>query len=134
MVDKDVARDLFKAFPNGIINYHLEFVADPNPRVNSYFGLENCCHRMDVTVKVLSFLSREAFKSQHFNAEWRNRQVWRYHLQGINRFCGTAFTEAEIEMVYTLFGNGLRRTECLAFIQDEFDVRMLERMMVNAVD
>lgn len=42
MVETDVLQKLFRAFPNSVINHSLEFVADVNPRVNSYFCLLNC--------------------------------------------------------------------------------------------
>lgn len=64
MVEQKVLNDLFTAFPDAIINRNLEFVADPNRRVNSYFRLEDCETREDVTAKLLEWLSRDAFKSQ----------------------------------------------------------------------
>ena len=86
MVNQYVLNDLFGAFPNAIMNRNLEFVADPNRRVNSYFRLDNCETRTDAQCKVLEYLSREAYKSQHFNKEWRNEQVHDYHRNGINAY------------------------------------------------
>lgn len=53
MVETDILKKLFKAFPNSIINHSFEFVADVNPRVNSYFCLSNCDSEEDVQAKVL---------------------------------------------------------------------------------
>jgi len=127
MVPQPVLNDLFGAFPDAIMNRNLEFVADPHRRVNSYFRLDNCETRTDAICKVLEYLSREAYKSQHFNAEWRNKEVHEYHLRGINTFCGTNFTAADIEIVYWRLGNGVNRMLTLAFIDSGFDLSVLRK-------
>lgn len=125
MVGQEVLKDLFTAFPNAIINHNLEFIADPAPRVNSYFRLDNIETREEAIAKVLEYLSREAFKSQHFSVEWRNHQVHDYHLRGINAFCGTDFSEDDIETIYTYLGNEVNRPKTLEFISSGFDMTML---------
>lgn len=125
MVEQKVLNDLFTAFPDAIINRNLEFVADPNRRVNSYFRLEDCETREDVTAKLLEWLSRDAFKSQHFYAAWRNEQVHKYHLDGINRFCGTAFTPEDMELIYARLGNRANHQKTLLFIRSGFDMCVL---------
>lgn len=133
MVSQQVLNDLFGAFPDAIMNRNLEFVADPHRKVNSYFRLDNCESRDDAICKVLEYLSREAYKSQHFKAKWRNDQVHSYHLQGINAFCGTKFTAEDIGFVYTYLGNGVNRKKTLAFINSGYDINVLRgRMMKNA--
>ena len=125
MVSNEVMHKLFKAFPNGNINHNLEFIADPHRRVNSYFCLDNCETELDVTAKVLEWLSREAYKSQHFDSERRNREVHAYHLRGINAFCGTAFTEDDIEEIYTYLGNAVNHQKTLQFIRSGYDLAVL---------
>ena len=125
MVEQKVLNDLFSAFPDAILNWHLEFVADPHRRVNSYFRLDNCETREDVVEKLLELLSREAFKSQHFDAAWRNDKVHKYHLDGINQFCGTSFTPGDIERIYTKLGNSIRHQKTLEFIRSGYDMCVL---------
>lgn len=125
MVHQQVLNDLFGAFPSAIINRNLEFVADPNRRVNSYFRLDNCDTRMDVRCKVLEYLSREAYKSQHYHVDWRNREVHDYHLKGINAFLGTDFTKEDIAVIYTHLGNGVNRQKTLAFIYSGYNIAVL---------
>ena len=127
MVSQQVLNDLFGAFPDAIMNRNLEFVADPNRRVNSYFRLDNCESREDAICKVLEFLSREAHKSLHFKSELRNQQVHDYHRRGINAFCGTNFTKGDIELIYTYLGNGVNRQKTLDFIHSGYDMAVLER-------
>ena len=127
MVVQKVLNKLFAAFPDAIMNRNLEFVADPHPRVNSYFRLEDCETEDDVAAKVLEWLSREAFKSQHFNVEYRNRMVHDYHLDGINAFCGTIFAVDDIEQVYTYLGNRVNHQKTLDFIRSGYDLAVLTR-------
>lgn len=127
MVSQEVLNDLFGAFPDAIMNRNLEFVADPDRRVNSYFRLDNCFTRTDAICKVLEYLSREAHKSLHFKKDWRNAQVHEYHLKGINTFCGTAFTKSDIGEIYTYLGNGVNRQKTLDFIRSGYDLTVLTR-------
>ena len=121
----ETIKRLLKAFPFGIINHSFEFVADPNPRVNSYFCLGKCETSLDVCCKVLEYLSRDSCVSMHYSIQKRNEEVWDYHLGGINRFLGTNFTRKEMESVYAKFGNGIRHEECKDFILRGFPVGML---------
>ena len=127
MVNQQVLNKLFWAFPDAIMNRNLEFVADTNRRVNSYFRLEDCETEEDVTAKVLEWLSREAYKSQHFNVKWRNDEVHEYHLKGINAFCGTNFSKKDIEIIYTKLGNCVKHSLTLDFIHSGYDMSVLER-------
>ena len=132
MVSQQVLYDLFAAFPDAIMNRNLEFVADPHRRVNSYFRLDNCETRTDAICKVLEYLSREAYKSQHFHVEWRNALVHDYHLKGINEFCGTNFTKEDINLVYTYLGNQCNRKRTIEFIQSGYDLAVLGERKDNA--
>lgn len=125
MVQQIVLKKLFAAFPYGIINHLLEFVADPNHRVNSYFRLEDCETEEDVAAKLLKWVSRDAYKSQHFTPEWRNKQVHEYHLNGINQFCGTSFGEDDIELIYSELGNRCNHELTLKFIRSGYDTEVL---------
>lgn len=125
MVDQKVLNKLFAAFPDAIINRNLEFVADPQRRVNSYFRLEDCETEEDVAAKVLEWLSREAYKSRHFNVEYRNRMVHDYHSDGINTFCGTSFDTLDIETIYTRLGNCVNHQKTLDFIRSGYDMAVL---------
>lgn len=125
MVNNDTLLKLFHSFPEGIINRNLEFVADPHKRVNSYFRLDNCETDEDVTAKVLEYLSREAFKSLHFNSKGRNTMVHEYHRNGINLFCGTSFTHDDMEDIYTYLGGGCNHEKTLRFIRSGYDMNIL---------
>lgn len=125
MVNQSVLNKLFSAFPDAFMNRSLEFVADPNRRVNSYFRLEDCETEEDVTAKVLEWLSREAYKSEHFYKKWRNDQVHIYHQRGINAFCGTNFTHDDMAVIYTKLGNRVNHKLTLDFIHSGYDLAVL---------
>lgn len=125
MVSQKTINNLFWAFPEAIINRNLEFVADPNYRVNSYFRLEDCETEEDVAAKVLEWLSRDAYKSQCFTTKWRNDQVHEYHLEGINKFCGTNFGKEEIKMIYSELGNRCNHDLTLRFIRSGYAMSVL---------
>ena len=127
MVGTQILQKLFNAFPDGFINHNLEFIAHPHHRVNSYFCLDNCETEEDVAAKILEWLSREAYKSQHFDSERRNREIHTYHLQGINAFCGTAFTKDDIEKIYTYLGNCVNHQKTLAFIRSGYNLAVLTK-------
>lgn len=126
MIDLSVLHRLLKAFPNSLINIELEFVADRNPRVNSYFRLDNCASEEDVKAKALEWLSRDACKSAHYSAGRRNEEVHEYHRQGINSFLGTAFTPEDVEIIYQRLGNAIRHQKTLDFIRSGYDMEVLK--------
>lgn len=125
MVEQKVLKDLFAAFPNAIINRNIEFVADPTPRVNSYFRLDDCETREDVAAKLLEWMSREAYKSEHYGTKWRNDAVHAYHHLGINSFCGTNFSKHDIMVIYTVLGNRSDHLKTLEFIRCGYDMSVL---------
>lgn len=127
MIGLDIIERLGKAFPRSIIlNSRLEFIADPRPRVNSYFILADCNTEEDVIAKMLEWLSREAYKSQHFKSDSCNNQVHQYHRAAINRFCGTNFTQKDMELIYTYLGNRCNHEKTLRFIRSGYDMAVLE--------
>ncbi len=126
MVNQEVLKRLFRSFPKAIINGQLEFVTDPSPRVNSYFTIGNCETEEDVAAKVLEWLSREAYKSEHYHTEWRNREVHEYHLRGINQFLGTNFTPEDIRVIYCELGNRADHDKTLRFIRSGYNMEVLK--------
>ena len=126
MIDLSVLIRLLRAFPNSLINIHCEFVADRNPRVNSYFRLADCASEEDVKAKVLEWLSRDAYKSMHYFTEKRNGEVHEYHRQGINSFLGTSFTPEDMAIIYQRLGNAVHHQKTLEFIRSGYDMEVLK--------
>lgn len=123
---KEIIVDLQSAFHKSIINNSFEFVADPNPRVNTYFRLEDVNTLLDAKCKVIAYLSRAAFKTEPYRVNFLNQRVHDYHLGGINDFLGTDFTERDMELIYTRLGNDINRSLCEKFIKSGYDMSVLE--------
>lgn len=133
MVETDILQKLFKAFPNSVINHSLEFVADIDPRVNSYFRLSDCDSDEDVQAKVLEWLSRDAYKSEHYQTKKKNEQVHKYHLDGINSFLGTEFTPEDVAVIYQELGNCINHNKTLEFIRSGYDMTLIKYSIEDGV-
>lgn len=125
MVKEEILRKLFEAFPYAIINRNLEFVAEPNPKINSYFILSGVETEQQVQCKLLEWLSREASNSLHYKNDIYNDKAHKYHRDGINSFLGTNFTHEDMELIYSKLGNGVNRELTIKFIQSGFDIKIL---------
>jgi len=128
MVNKNVVKRLFEAFPNAIINRLLEFVADVNPRVNSYFTLDGVSTEIEVSCKLLEWLSRNAYKSEHYRKAKDNNRVHEYHLNGINAFLRTNFTHEDMKLIYCELGNCVNHELTIKFVESGYDMRILREV------
>lgn len=116
--ENDELRNRFTAaFPKFYINHNLEAIV--HPRRNTYFLLKDVNTETDLIAKVLEWLSREAAKSVY-------KESQRYHLNGINAFLGTAFTQEEMMEIYTYLGNCCSHARTLRFIESGYDLAVLE--------
>lgn len=61
---------------------------------------------------------REAYKAG-------NKNTQRYHLNGINTFLGTSFTQEQMEDIYTYLGNRCNHQKTLRFIDSGYDMAVL---------
>lgn len=71
-----------------------------------------------LNAKILEWLSREASKSIDPKS-----QV--YHLNGINTFLGTNFTQEDMVEIYTYLGNRCDHARTLRFIESGYDLAAL---------
>lgn len=116
--ENDGLRNRFTAaFPKFFINHNLEAIV--HPKRNSYFLLAGIDTEKDLIAKILEWLSREAAKSVY-------KESQRYHLNGINAFLGTAFTQEEMMEIYTYLGNCCNHTRTLRFIESGYDLAVLK--------
>lgn len=114
--DRKIRDRLRQAFPRYFVNSNFELIIYP-PR-NIYFLLEDIHTEIELNAKVLEWLSREASKSI-------SRQSQKYHLNGINAFLGTNFTQDEMRIIYTYLGNRCNHELTLQFIESGYDLSVL---------
>lgn len=137
MTNEKLLNKLKECFPNSFINQNNEFIGlfeYKDHIVNSWFRLDNVSNELELKCKVLEYFSRPSFKGFTFaDQPIRERrigeEVYKYHLDGINKFLSTGFTPNNIEEIYCRFGNGVNRKLCIKFIESNYDFRVLKEKL-----
>jgi hypothetical protein len=123
-VSEEVLAKLYWAFPDSMINRNGEFIA--NGPANASFILYDCETELDVKCKVLEWLSRPTYKSEHFDSYIENEHLHETMLNGINVYLGTSFSFEDMETIYTYLGNRCNHPRTLRFIESGYNLSMLE--------
>ena len=119
LFENDEIRNRFgAAFPKFFINHNLEVIV--HPRRNTYFLLKGVETEVDLVAKILEWLSREAAKSV-------TKESQKYHLDGINAFLGTNFSQDDMMQIYTYLGNCCNHKRTLRFIESGYDLSVLTK-------
>lgn len=122
--ENETVRNRFtEAFPKFFINHNLEAIVYPVR--NTYFLLTDVYTEKDLIAKILEWLSREAANSV-------SRQAQKYHLDGINRFLGTSFTQDDMMLIYTYLGNRCNHGRTIRFIESGYDLGVLTKEVKDA--
>ena len=117
--ENDEIRNRFgAAFPKFFINHNLEVIV--HPRRNTYFLLKGVETEVDLVAKILEWLSREAAKSV-------SKESQKYHINGINAFLGTNFSQDDMMQIYTYLGNCCNHKRTLRFIESGYDLSVLTK-------
>lgn len=103
-------------FPCAVINMNNEIIVDR--AANSYFSMNGVHDEIDLGVKILSGLSRDAYKSEPFVSMVKNDAFHFAIRAGINLYFGKSFTEDELEIIYTYLGNGINNALARRFITE----------------
>jgi len=114
--NQEIRSRFINAFPKTYFNQRFEAIVFPAR--NSYFLTEDVKTELDLKSKVLEWLSREASKSI-------SRISQRYHLEGINTFLETDFTQGEMSEIYTRLGNRCNHEKTIRFIESGYDMGVL---------
>ena len=110
------------AFPKFFVNGNFEAII--YPARNSYFLLAGVETEEELNAKILEWLSREASKSI-------SRASQKYHMNGINTFLGTDFSQDDMEQIYTYLGNAVNHQKTLRFIRSGYDMAVLPQKEAN---
>lgn len=117
--ENDEIRNRFgAAFPKFFINHNLEVIV--HPKRNTYFLLKGVETEGDLIAKILEWLSREAAKSV-------SKESQKYHLDGINKFLSTNFSQEDMMQIYTYLGNACNHRKTLLFMMSGFNLDVLTR-------
>lgn len=123
MVEWNIAEKLMKSFPNSFINEYGEFVADN--KANQFFTICVCETERDVIHKVISWLSRGAYKTEVYSTKKKNDEFHEFMLNGVNKFLGTSFTYDDMYYIYSYFGNDCNKELCEKFIDHNYDMQII---------
>lgn len=134
MTDKKLLNKLKECFPYSFINNRNEFIGLFEYKkhiVNSYFRLDTVSNELELKCKILEYFSRPSFKGftfadQPIKERLIGDEVYKYHLDGINKFLATNFTTNDIEEIYCRLGNGVNRKLCIKFIESNYDLSVLK--------
>ena len=127
----EIGKRLMKCFPRSFINYQGEFIA--HAYANEYFILDNCETETDVKFKVLAWLSRGAHKTEPYRTKKKNDNFHEFMLKGINKYLGTSFTQSDIELIYTYFGNGCNKDICYKFINSGYNMSIIMQLAEDVI-
>ena len=119
----EISNRFCAAFPKFFINHNLEVIV--HPRRNTYFLLKGVETEGDLVAKILEWLSREAAKSVY-------KESQKYHLNGINAFLGTNFSQDDMMEIYTYLGNSCNHKRTLRFIESGYNLSVLTKEVEDA--
>lgn len=108
---------LMRYFEDSFINNSNELILVP--KTNLYFRLDDVYGYEDFVYKIFAWCSRDASKSEPYHTEWRNQKYREYVRNNLNTFLGVEFSEEKWSDIYSEFGNGCNKDECLEFIRKE---------------
>lgn len=119
-IDEKLLEELLAAFPKSFVHHHDpgEFIVEP--RVNTFFRIDNVKNRLELEAKVIAYVSRPSYKGAP------NQHSKDYHLRGLNIFLGTNFDEEDIKKIYGKFGGGCQKEKCFEFIDSNYNFELLK--------
>jgi len=134
MIDEKIKR-LLRAFPHSYVMHIAEFPEFiASNKGNQYFCLDGVYSLNCLQQKVISNLSRGACKTIVSSRKKENEEFYKFMLNGINTFLETEFTHEDIERIYTHFGNGCNSHICFQFVNDNFDMDIIDELERRAND
>lgn len=104
MIIEELKR-LLKCFYLSKITQHFEFIAYEKKCCDAWIGLYNIKKVKDFKIRIISALSRGAYKTIYYSNEKKNEEIRTYIRKGINDFLGTNFSKEDMEVIYTYLGN-----------------------------
>lgn len=110
--------ELMKLFDDSFINNNNELILVP--KTNLYFRLADIKDYDDLVYKIIAWCSRDSSKSEPYYSTKRNEKYRQYVRNNLNTFLGVDWNEDEWAELYSKFGNGINKDECMEFIFNTF--------------
>ena len=109
-------------------NDGFEIILDS--KSNFFFSLENVDSDCELIRRLISTVSR-CYKSEPYEAEWRNKEYQSKLMTPFNKILGTNFTEDDFEYIYTYLGNGCNKPIAIKFIESGYDLNILKQLIAE---
>lgn len=127
IMDKyEMALKIMACFPESFINSRGQFIA--HKKTNTYLVFDKCETLQDLAVAVIEWFSRDAYKTAPYRSGAANEKFHHFMLEGINKFLGTAFTTADMELIYTYLGNGVKHSLAVEFVESGCNMELLRSL------
>lgn len=104
-------------FPTSKIYKENEIIIEP--KNNLYFRIDDIQNWMHFDCKMISWLSRSAYKG--LSEYWQS-----YMRRGLNSYFRKPFSKKDWESIYTKFGNDCNKQMCFDFVQFGLDMYFLK--------
>ena len=120
----DSVRKALKTFPGSFINHNNEIILIP--RFNVYTLLDDVETDEDFMVKLCEWLSRDCCEAMRYSQSKRLKRYHQGNTDAFNQICGTNFSVTDMETIYQMLGNGVRRKLAQEFVRSGFDLFVLQ--------
>lgn len=98
-----------------------------NQKTNLYMPLDGVNDEHEFIARLLEWCIRDAFKTQPYQYELRNKSYHEAIRNKINTYLKTDFNEQDAELIYQAIGNGINHKLALEFVKNQYDLKMLEK-------
>ena len=127
---KDFLINIMSAFPHSFIKYYVNggFEITLDQQNVLWFSLGEIESDIELKRRFISAVSR-CYKTEPYRTSKRNIEWQQKHISAFNKTLGTKFNIDEIEYIYTYLGNGCNKPIAIKFIESEYDLNVLKRLI-----
>lgn len=109
------------------INHNNEIILIP--KFNVYTLLDDVNTDEDFKVKLCEYFSRDCCCALRYSQNKRLERYWKENTEAFNYICGTDFSVAQMEYIYTYLGNGIKHDLAKKFVKSGFDLSVIEKAL-----
>ena len=116
-----------KWLKGSFINHNNEIILIP--KFNVYTLLDDVNTDDDFKVKLCEWFSRDCCCALRYSQNKRLEKYYQENTEAFNFICGTNFTVAQMEYIYTYLGNGIKHELAKKFVKSGFDLSVIEKFV-----
>lgn len=110
-------------FHGSFINHNNELILIP--KFNVYMPLNNVHTDVDFKAKLCGSFSRDCCCALRYSQQKRLEKYWQENTDKFNILCGTNFTVAQMNYIYSYLGNGIKPELARQFIRSGFSLYVI---------